>query len=49
MYSEDSKKKVYYLLSDIVTLVVSYLILAQFYPYHLLIVNSLQLFLEFWL
>ena len=35
MYSEDSKKKVYYLLSDIVALVVSYLILAQFYPYHL--------------
>ncbi|KUE91092.1 hypothetical protein AU080_05445 [Streptococcus equinus] len=29
MYSEDSKKKVYYLLSDIVALVVSYLILAQ--------------------
>lgn len=35
MYSEDSKKKVYYLLSDIIALVVSYLILAQFYPYHL--------------
>ena len=34
MYSEDSKKKVYYLLSDIIALVVSYLILAQFYPYH---------------
>ena len=35
MYSEDSKKKVYYLLSDIIALVVSYLILAQFYPYAL--------------
>ena len=34
MYSEDSKKKVYYLVSDIIALVVSYLILAQFYPYH---------------
>ena len=35
MYSEDSKKKVYYFVSDIIALVVSYLILAQFYPYHL--------------
>ncbi len=35
MYSEDSKKKVYYLSSDIIALVVSYFILAQFYPYHL--------------
>lgn len=35
MYSEDSKKKVYYLLSDIIALVVSYLILAQFYHYAL--------------
>ena len=34
MYSEDSKKKVYYLLSDIVALLVSYKILASFYPYH---------------
>lgn len=35
MYSEDSKKKVYYLSSDIISLVVSYFVLAQFYPYHL--------------
>lgn len=35
MYSEDSKKKVYYLSSDIIALVVSYFVLAQFYPYHL--------------
>ncbi|SEI62917.1 exopolysaccharide biosynthesis polyprenyl glycosylphosphotransferase [Streptococcus sp. 45] len=34
MYSEDSKKKVYYLLSDIVALLVAYKILASFYPYH---------------
>ncbi len=34
MYSEDSKKKVYYLLSDVVALLVAYKILASFYPYH---------------
>lgn len=34
MYSEDSRKKIYYLLSDSVALVISYFILAQFYPYH---------------
>lgn len=35
MYSEDSKKKVYYLLSDIIALGIVYFILAQCYSYHL--------------
>ncbi|SDJ67114.1 MULTISPECIES: sugar transferase [Streptococcus] len=34
MYSEDSKKKIYYLLADGVALVISYLILSGFYSYH---------------
>ena len=33
MYSEDSKKKLCYLLSDIVAIVTTYLILSQFYDY----------------
>ncbi|WP_293695699.1 sugar transferase [Streptococcus sp. UBA3373] len=33
MYSEDSKKKIYYFLSDVFAVIVSYLVLVTCYPY----------------
>ena len=46
MYSEDSKKKIYYSLSDVFAVIVSYLVLVTCYPYQFF--NSKFFAILFW-
>lgn len=46
MYSEDSKKKIYYFLSDVFAVIVSYLVLVTCYPYQFF--NSKFFAILFW-
>lgn len=46
MYSEDSKKKIYYFLSDVFGVIVSYLVLVTCYPYQFF--NSKFFAILFW-
>ena len=46
MYSEDSKKKIYYFLSDVFAVIVSYLVLITCYPYQFF--NSKFFAILFW-